>query len=205
MLLDYRMLFNILFPLSDDERIIADLPISHFVTNESTRSIGDIIVLSHFKNKEVRAAIHLTKFHNHKKAKQMLAQLLHAHIQTYSHQPTIIPIPLSRKRFRERGYNQVSVVVASLPNEHTNVTLADNVLERVRNTPPQTSLKRTDRMRNVTGAFSVRDTASAHNAIMGKHILLLDDVVTTGATLHAAKASLLRHAPASITCVALAH
>ena len=69
--------------------------------------------------------------------------------------------------------------------------------------PSQTSLTREERLKNVTGAFSIAIEKAP--VIAGQRILLIDDVATTGATLRAAKAALLPHQPAAITYLALAH
>ena len=74
-------------------------------------------------------------------------------------------------------------------------------MKRVRDTRPQTELARNERISNMRKAFIIKQPQQ----IVGKHIVLLDDVTTTGATLHAAKAALLLHHPASVTCIALAH
>ncbi len=206
MKLDYRNLLQLLFPLSDDEQIIFNLHGNYLADTSSVQTIDNVDILSSFKNSQVRAAIHLTKFHNHTKAKSLLANLLTTYISTSQQKEiTIIPVPLSKKRFRERGYNQVSVVVKKMLNNNSNVTLADTVLERTRHTPPQTSLKREQRLQNMRDAFGIMNQQKAVELITNKHIILLDDVMTTGATLQAAKAPLLQHSPTSITCVALAH
>src|SRR5207249_3188392 len=102
---------------------------------------------------------------------------------------------LHPKRLRQRGFNQVVELArgADLPLVHA--------LERVRHTPPQVgqpSFRR--RIANVEGAFSVRDAA----AVAGKRVLLLDDVMTTGATADACAAALRQAKAWRIHFVALA-
>jgi ComF family protein len=111
-------------------------------------------------------------------------------------------VPLSHKRKKERGYNQVELV-AQRACTKTSARLEKHILLKVRHTPPQTTLSKSERLKNVVGAFGIHDHTA--EKISGKHIILLDDVTTTGATLHAAKAALLPHSPASVTCLALAH
>jgi predicted amidophosphoribosyltransferase len=112
----------------------------------------------------------------------------------------IIPIPLSPARLRARGYNQVLEILQANPLD-PKYTILTNVLVRTRNTRPQTELARSERLTNMHDVFGVVHGES----IAGKHILLVDDVTTTGTTLKTAKAALLPYAPASITCLALAH
>ena len=94
----------------------------------------------------------------------------------------LVPIPLHKSRKRERGFNQIEIVLKRLPPEFrdgTLSTLALEILVRTRATKQQTHLPRSERIKNVANAFEVRDENLAHDA----HIFLIDDVMTTGATL----------------------
>ena len=99
----------------------------------------------------------------------------------------LIPVPLSEKRLRERGYNQ-SLHLAQELSRIWNVPVFDSLLSRSRHTETQTRLAPGERLRNVSGAFSV--AASARNTLRGRHFLLVDDIVTTAATLNACAAAL---------------
>jgi len=92
----------------------------------------------------------------------------------------LVPVPLAPARARERGYNQ-SELLARLVGAHWNVEVVE-ALARDRATETQTRLAPGDRLRNVAGAFAVvvggRDLA-------GRHVVLVDDVITTAATLNA--------------------
>jgi len=99
----------------------------------------------------------------------------------------LVPVPLSPKRERERGYNQ-SYHLARALAAHWRVPVLTDVLVRTRHTETQTRLTPGDRLRNVSGAFSA--SASAKNALRGKHFVVVDDVVTTAATLNACAAAL---------------
>jgi ComF family protein len=90
----------------------------------------------------------------------------------------LVPIPLARKRLRVRGYNQ-SACLATAIHRRSGLPLSLDLLERVRETPTQTALTPEERLANVSGAFAARGAR-------GKHIVLIDDVFTTGATLLAA-------------------
>ncbi|OGG76664.1 hypothetical protein A3B35_03975 [Candidatus Kaiserbacteria bacterium RIFCSPLOWO2_01_FULL_54_24] len=114
----------------------------------------------------------------------------------------LIPVPLHKSRARERGWNQIELVLRALPEEFRNGALSYmevNMLARTRPTKPQTRLPRSERLSNVAGAFAVTDEAMASDA----HIYLIDDVTTTGATL-ANAATPLRRAGAKVTLLALA-
>jgi ComF family protein len=89
----------------------------------------------------------------------------------------LVPVPLHRRRERERGYNQALLVARRLERAW-GVPVAADVLVRLTATAPQTHLDAPARRRNVRKAFSVRRP----EAIAGRHVVLVDDVLTTGAT-----------------------
>ena len=114
----------------------------------------------------------------------------------------LIPVPLHGARARERGFNQIELVLRCLPAEFRRGPLASllaDALERTRATKQQTRLPRSERLSNVAGAFS----CPAPEKIRGARIYLIDDVATTGATLVNA-ATPLRRAGAEVTLLALA-
>lgn len=157
-----------------------------------------------FQHKLTRAVIHEAKFHHNKRALALLATVLSKHLikTPFPKGTRFIPIPLGTSRARARGYNQVEVVIEkALAECHDTYILDTKSLLRVKETRPQTSLPKHVRKENMRNAFSTRDGST----ITGAHIILIDDVTTTGATLHAAKAALLPRHPASITLLALAH
>ena len=114
----------------------------------------------------------------------------------------LVPVPLHLSRARERGYNQIELVLKALPREFRDgslAMLAPHALIRTRATSPQTRLPRSERLSNVAGAFRISDDVR-----LGRpHVFLIDDVTTTGATLVNA-ATPLRRAGAEVTLLALA-
>lgn len=90
----------------------------------------------------------------------------------------IVPLPLHRKRQRERGYNQSREFALGLCSV-LHIDLCDDAVERLRNTKSQASLVHGERSTNIKDAFGV----VRPEALNGKHVLMVDDIVTTGATL----------------------
>jgi ComF family protein len=99
----------------------------------------------------------------------------------------VVAVPLSRKRMKQRGYNQSDRLAGAL-GPSWRVPVLDDVLVRVRHTDTQTRLTPGERLRNVSGAFCARP--SARGVLRGAHIVVVDDVVTTAATLNACAAAL---------------
>jgi len=200
MRLDYRSWLEFLFPLSEDERQFHGVTGDDFLEHAHITQFHQFTSLSSFQDPTIRAAIHLVKYHHHRHAIKLLATLMSQFYYSLDNQPIIVPIPLSAKRHRTRGYNQVTEVL-----KITNLPYRDDILKRTRQTPPQTSLNRPARLKNVEHAFSISNQRTARTTIERQHIIVLDDVATTGATLRAAAAPLLPLNPTSLTCVAFAH
>lgn len=110
----------------------------------------------------------------------------------------IVPVPLAPQRLRERGYNQSLLLARGLG--HTKLHHA--WLQRTHETLVQSHLDRPQRLHNLLGAFSV--PTHAHAQLTGAHVLLVDDVMTTGATLHAATAALREGGAAYVSALAFA-
>lgn len=90
----------------------------------------------------------------------------------------VVPVPLHAVKERERGFNQALPLAQSL-SAALNIPLLDNCVDRIKDTQPQTNLTRTDRKENVRGAFHVRQGA----ALKAIPVIIIDDVMTTGATV----------------------
>lgn len=122
--------------------------------------------------------------------------------QFSSREILLVPVPLHPSRKRERGFNQIEIVLKTLPEEFRDGTLArlaPETLIRTKATRPQTKLPRFERIKNMNGAFAVPDPLRVQHA----QVFLIDDVATTGATLKHAGLSLSR-CGAEVSLVALA-
>lgn len=111
----------------------------------------------------------------------------------------VVPVPLHPMRAVERGFNQ-SALLARPVARHLGVPLGARALERIRDTPRQTSLDRASRQVNVMSAFRCRDP----RIVADKRVLLVDDVRTTGATLEGCRAALEAAGPRAISLYVLA-
>lgn len=99
----------------------------------------------------------------------------------------VIPVPLHSGRLKQRGYNQSTMIGQGI-SEVTAIALYDGAVVRTEATQTQTRKTREERWKNVSGKFAIPNIAS----LEGKHVLLVDDVITTGSTLEAVAETLLQ-------------
>lgn len=138
-----------------------------------------------------RELVRLLKFHNARRAAIPLARAMVACVKNQGPFDVLVPVPLHAKRHRERGYNQCTVLCRAMAQE-MDVPVQQDWLLRTVDTPHQVGLSRAQREANVRGAFAL-----AH-PVRGNHVLLVDDVWTTGATCRAC-ALLLQKGGAKVT------
>ena len=126
------------------------------------------------------------KFHDDLAAARLLGWLMAEALGSAEPPDALIPLPLHRKRLRSRGFDQTLELAKPLARA-LGIPMLDDVLVRIRETAPQSRLDAPARRRNLRRAFAVRPSVS-----LPAHVALIDDVMTTGATLHAAADALLR-------------
>lgn len=130
---------------------------------------------------EVSRLIYQLKYRHHPETGRILGRMVAREIigdGFFEGIDMIIPVPLAKKRLRERGYNQ-SMEIARGVSEITGLPIADHVVRRKKFVESQTKKDRWQRKENVKDMFSLEDPIAIHD----KHVLLIDDVVTTGATI----------------------
>ena len=150
----------------------------------------------------VRELIHRFKYQGHFYLRHQLAAWMAEGLADarLRHPPAeaLVPVPLHAARQREREFNQAEVLArevsarAGLPVE--------NLLRRTRYTSTQTQLDRDERMENLRGAFCLRQ----HAEVSGRHLLLIDDVFTTGSTVEECARVLLESGAASVRVLTVA-
>jgi ComF family protein len=143
----------------------------------------------------VRTALHRGKYAGDRQALLELADMTSSRLQgpRLFTPDAVVAVPLGPRRRRQRGYNQSEILAAVIAEARDVPVLGD--LARIRDTPPQTARDEATRRDNVAGAF-----AWTGSALDGAYLWLVDDVLTTGATIEAA-ASVLGRAGASLVDV----
>ena len=202
----FDWLFNLLFPPSVHEKVLHNVDtLTPEPCTVKTPSGKSVLTCLSYKHPHVKSAIKLLKRYPNEHAAHLLASVL-ADVLTEELSDTalwegkeiaIVPIPLSKERLRERGFNQTELICNFLP-ENARSHVRTSILARTKHTPMQKTLKRSERLTNVTGVFSTNEELRPN-----MHYIVIDDVTTTGATLDAA-AHVFKEQGANVSLVAIA-
>jgi ComF family protein len=140
-------------------------------------------------------AIHQFKFHGVRRLYKPLGNLL-CHLDI-PHADRIIPVPLSKKGLIKRGFNQ-SLLLSKVISKETGIPLSMDFLLKTKETPPQIGLSAKERVTNLRNAFEVRGN------LKDMSLLLVDDVITTGATIRECSKMLMKAGAQEVIVLALA-
>jgi ComF family protein len=147
--------------------------------------------LFYFEKKgPVQALLHNLKYRGQEEISAFLGDWLGqelSQLPAYRDVDVVIPVPMHPKKRKKRGYNQVTGFAIAL-SKHLDATHTDHILIKSKNTKTQVFKGRFSRSDEILDAFSILENQS----LAGKHILLVDDILTTGATLEACALQLLK-------------
>lgn len=155
------------------------------------------------KDSLIQHLLHQLKYKNNQEVGIYLGKLLGTQIQQsnrYNEVDVIIPLPLNPKRQFKRGYNQAALIAEGIALILNKPIVQDAVIRNVF-TQTQTINNRVHRLANIDGAFAINNT----HAITNKHVLLVDDIITTGATLEACGAIILEQNCKALSNAAVAY
>ena len=156
-----------------------------------------------YEGENTRHILYELKYHNKPNIGKYLASIMAEEIKStdyFDGIDIIVPVPLHWKRRLKRGYNQ-SYYIAKGISEVTGIPVNTNIIKRTVNNPTQTHLTHSERQNNVNGIFKVRKP----ELIEGKHILLVDDVITTGATTIECAKSMMKAQGVRFSVISLAY
>jgi len=169
--------------------------------HETTKdSFDGVFVASYYHDKLLKKSIHYYKYRFVRNLSEPLSLLLAQALQnsTLSAPDIIIPVPLHKRRHRWRGFNQANDLALAL---NLQISVITDILVRVRYTVPQVRMKnKNKRQENLNNAFALKDSSQ----IIGKDILLIDDVMTTGVTLTECARVLKSAGAKTVFCLVLA-
>lgn len=161
--------------------------------------------LYYLADSEVGRIVHAFKYYGQEDVAYMIGRVMATDLMEkdfFEGIDILIPIPLSQKRRRWRGYNQCEALCSGI-SEVTGIPIVRNAVKRKTFRKSQTKLGRIMRMQNVEQDFILRN--AAHKHLNGKHVLLVDDVITTGATIKACGRALEGIEDIKISILALCH
>ena len=211
-----RVLLSLLFPEKENIALArhvgatGDLSAFEKIPLLGKVPLPDTYALFPYWEPLVRDTIWLFKYRGEQRAAALFAPLLYRHLivpllthNNSGEKPILIPMPLSRERLRERGFNQAEVLAEEIEGvSNGGVLAARGILVRNKKTEHQARLKKkTDRNKNVENSFEINPPAR----LAGKYIFLIDDIVTTGATSGEARRVLLRAGAEKVIVIAIAH
>lgn len=179
-------------PLSSDVSITCGFCIEDVPAFKCARSYG-------LYEGTLKEAINLIKYYGIKRLSKPLSEMTFTMLDN-KHTDAIIPVPLYKKRLRQRGFNQSALFAKHLA-DHTGIPLFLDYLIKTRDTVPQVGLSAKERRKNMKNAFAVIN----EKLIQGKDVLLVDDVFTTGATVRECSKVLKKSGAKDVYVITLTH
>ncbi len=188
-------LLGIPLPFDLGERMVSAGAVARPPAYDRARAVA------HFSG-SMRTLIHQLKYADRHDARTLLGRwLVEAGRELRPGIDAIVPVPLTRWRLLARRFNQAAILAQELSRQ-TGIAVDAHLLQRTRHTKTQVGLTHDQRRRNVAGAFSVPRSRRAW--LKGRSVLLVDDVITTGATVEACARTLKRAGAARVDVLALA-
>ena len=147
---------------------------------------------------KLRTSLHRYKFGGRSDLHTSFAMLMCAQLLSFgcTDFDVVVPMPLSKERLRERGFNQAALIAKDIAKQF-HVPCVSNALKKCRDTERQSELNIHQRSKNIHGAFALNNP----DAVRGKNVLLVDDIFTTGATMREAAKTLSAVSKSVTACV----
>jgi ComF family protein len=205
---------NIIMPQSEEASLVNQLSSGQiFEKSKKFPQISkDEISIFDYKDPLVKNIIWQIKYKNNKDATKKIAEICHDFFVDIASESVfngefekliVVPIPISKTRKNERGFNQCEVILESvkrLDNDEI-LEIETNNLIKLNNTENQTHLTKSERENNLRGSFKIVDPSKFNNKI----IIIFDDIITTGSTMKEAETLLKKCKPKRIIKFSVAH
>jgi len=207
-----KVLIDFLFPQKSPTELSVN-EITEELRKPENLNDPDIIVLSDYKQNLAKKLIWELKYKNNEHSAKILAEIMYAEIIGYLNDwimfedfknPLLIPVPLSKEKLEKRGYNQTEILVTHIMefDEEKNLSSEFKAIAKIRDTSDQSSLKtKAARLKNLKGCFKVTNPEKIKN----RNIIIVDDVITTGATIKEVKKILKKAGARKIKAICVAH
>lgn len=193
-----QYLIDFIFPPREEEVVLRSISIPEF-ESQVPKALNGISIFS-YKHPLVKELVWQIKYRRNMRAAHMAAYFLHRELAKYGN-VTLVPIPISKSRRKERGFNQCELIIDSILKHDTDNILSKDysLLVRDKDVEKQTFKNRGERLENIKGIFRVTKSSSDMS------VVIIDDVTTTGGTLEEAKNSLLQAGFRDVKVLTLAH
>jgi predicted amidophosphoribosyltransferase len=208
-----RSILDALLPPHDDARIAAAITATDLATLAAPRTVRGTFAVFPYQDRRIRAMVRAIKYYGETGVLEPLGAVAAEHLVALlddegleKRKTLLCPIPSSPARLRKRGYNQAERIAraihAHLPADST-IEYVPNLLAREdRETQVHAHKSRAD---NIRGAFYVPSGTSIYDSVRGSRIILIDDVIKTGATIRDATRALKAAGAKSVIAFAIAH
>ncbi|OHA22852.1 MAG: hypothetical protein A3G52_03830 [Candidatus Taylorbacteria bacterium RIFCSPLOWO2_12_FULL_43_20] len=214
-----QKILDLIFPLHENVQVLEKISPAEFAARvpraepKDEFSASDFYPLFRYRHPLMRTAIWQIKYRGNRDVAKLLAQLLYdemiAELEDETifgnfTKPLVLAVPLSLKRKRKRGFNQIELILDELRKIDLGRTMefSKNILTKRRDTLPQTTMKdRRLRIMNLKGCFAV----AKPELVRDRNIIVVDDVLTTGSTINESRQTLLKAGARKVICFTLAH
>ncbi|MBU3968634.1 hypothetical protein KJ991_00230 [Patescibacteria group bacterium] len=209
-------ILNFLFPFSEKRKRIESLTAEKVFQKCQKADISDdknSYSIFSYEDSLIRDMVHFLKYKRNERVAEIFAEILYSELLEKLSEmkifknfdkPVLIPVPLSKKKMRKRGFNQIEFILEEFKKIDTQNFFETDFksLIKTKDTLSQTAVKnRRRRMENIRNCFGVSDVEK----IRGRNIILIDDVLTTGATMRETKNVLVNSGAKKVFCITIAH
>ena len=211
----YEFILDILFPLDPIVQRLETMTAAEITAAAKSlsrdREIPKSIILFEYQDPLIRTSIAEIKFRGNRKIATLVGEVLRdnlidelSELKTFENfsDPLLVPVPMTKRSFRTRGWNQCHLILGPIMNEVENmgIEVSLDALKKIRETADQVGKDRKDRLVNLDGCFEADESM-----VSGRNIIVFDDVVTTGATWEETKRALRKAGARKVILLAVAH